>query len=405
MWSEAPVRAFPQPATPAAPSTTRQSCRSGTQHDEVMDPARRSETSGRTDAPATVFGWGEVLTVVPYHLGYQPRESLVIIALRPESDAGSADRMKFGGLARVDLFSHGAGDPVASIIDRFAELGFDRFVRIDYQDLEPSDRSGRPAHAMRTALPAPDAVGSAHTGVAKGTIVASLVVRHGRWASRARPGASPGGREPLVWNDLPRQRDVAAVAELVYLGMAVLESRAAFERVTDGTGIDAPGDPEVLAALGGSAGSAAVPTERRDRAWRLLLADPSGCAAAELALAASSLLDVEYRDALLWRWFPTWPGGSTEPPQRGFRGTESDRRVAAEVSRGDLMALLGRLAALPVGLRVPMSTVIALVAWSRGWGTVASTAIEVARRLDPGYRLGRLTERLIGLLVPPPVGR
>jgi hypothetical protein len=232
------------------------------------------------------------------------------------------------------------------------------------------------------------------------------------------------------------------VAEFVALGRSPLPSRASVHALVAAEPARCAGVSEAIA------GSARRPGSRRRSAaaWGLLLggagasAGPEPGRGSEVALDPETvadlvvgLADVGWRDGLI-AWLapgvlpadelddrvvatlrcslPTWGDmglgarRATGPGRRAALSRRRRREAAAE--REALMELL-----LEVCRSVPddcpreaaaVCTVTAHVAWCGGDGAVARVALERALRLDPGYRLAVLLERLVdhGVRFPVP---
>ncbi|HEX6888559.1 MAG TPA: DUF4192 domain-containing protein [Candidatus Nanopelagicales bacterium] len=95
------------------------------------------------------------------------------------------------------------------------------------------------------------------------------------------------------------------------------------------------------------------------------------------ARAIHALADITVRDTLLLRLVV-----ADDHDPRAWRDTI------------DLMADLTRCA--PTGWAAPPATLLAIVAWMRGEGALASVALARAVKDDPGYRLAHLAREVIG---------
>jgi hypothetical protein len=94
------------------------------------------------------------------------------------------------------------------------------------------------------------------------------------------------------------------------------------------------------------------------------------------ARAIHALADITVRDTLLLRLVV-----ADDRDARGWRDTI------------DLLADITRCA--PAGRAAPLATLLAIVAWMRGEGALASVALERAELDDPGYRLAHLAREVI----------
>jgi hypothetical protein len=367
-------------------------------------------------ADITLRGPGDVLAVLPYQLGYHPRNSIVAISLRGR---------RVGLVVRTDL---PPDDDAAWVVD--ALLGplvrdhATSVIVVGYED-DPD--------ASQTALLAlVEEVEGAGIHV-----VDVVVVRGGRRYSAicSDPCCPPEGT-PLV-----DPADVPGVAEFVARGRSPLTSRDAVDRLVVPDAVACEGVAEAVARRTG------MPRRRRRSAaaWRTLLrrrepgdeerrdAGRTGSSPSVVADAVLGLADIAWRDglvawlapgvlpfdkldgsvlALMHRELPTWAGmGLANRPGRGGGSTEAvGGALLEEEEQQDRQELLQRLLALcrsvPNDCRdeaAALCTVTAHVAWETGDGAVARAAVERALRLMPGYRLAQLLERVVDCGVRLPV--
>lgn len=333
----------------------------------------------------SVHGPDQLLTVLPYQLGYHPRRSVVAVAL--------ADR-RVHFVARVDIPpDRYVPETVAALVGPLRREASGPVHLVGYEDTP--DASGPLLLALVEEL---------ESG---GTEVAEVfVVRDGRRYSPtcSRPCCPPEGVA------LPPPEAVPAVAELVALGRAPLADRDAV------AGLVEAHDPvagEVGRRLGVTTGP---PRRRREtvRAWAALLdreqVERGDSPRPDLvARAVAGLRDVTVRDTVIaWlapgviprdaldpvvltlceRWLPRWGGMG--------RWGASDREA------GERDAVLARLLALCRCVpddrpddAAAVCTTAAHVAWAGGDGAVTRSALDRALRVEPGYRLARLLARLV----------
>jgi hypothetical protein len=174
----------------------------------------------------------------------------------------------------------------------------------------------------------------------------------------------------------------AVRAEFVYAGYAPLGSRNELaERITR----DEERSAEVGAVL--RRRQPATPTQRwRDAQVRLLaglLLPPGACTAPVTpvtvhvaARAHRALADIRVRDVILHRLV--------------VRG-----RHCTRCWEGTLETLCALVRTAPEGLCAPAATILGLVAWMRGEGSLATLCIQRAQTEDPDYRLANLAARLM----------
>ena len=380
-------------------------------------------------ADITLRGPGDVVAILPYQLGYHPRDSVVVISLRGK---------RVGLVARADLPPEQfVGEVVASLVGPLVRDRATSVIVVGYED--------DPDTSQLLLLALVEQLEQAHIDV-----VDVAVVRDGRRYSPicSEPCCPPDGVA------LPDPADVPGVAEYVALGRSPLRSRADVE------GLVAPEPWRCLGVARAIASRARMPRRRRRSAaaWSALLdrgekgrRPPDGATVADLALG---LTDIAWRDgliawlvpsvlptdkvdrtvlALLGSALPTWGGmgpGPAEPPALRL-ATDGDSTAPSDTQRvddpgahdggailwadGDPLsverdALMHRLLALCRSVpdecpdeAAAVCTVAAHVAWVGGDGAIARAAVERALRLAPDYRLAQLLARLveIGLRLPP----
>ncbi len=346
-----------------------------------------------------------MLAVLPYQLGYHPRNSVVLISLRGR---------RVGMVARTDLPPE---KDAATVVDALLEpLLRDRATSVLVVGYEDEPEASQPALVALV-----EAVETA------GLDVVDVVVVRGdrRYSPLCSDPCCPPDGTPL-----PDPADVPGVAELVARGRSPLSSREAVEMLVA---------PELSACEGVTEAVAArsrMPRRRRRSAaaWRVLLRhrEPGEgerraggrvrSSPAVLADAVIGLADIPWRDGLV-AWLapgvlpvevldrsvvvlmrtelPTWGGMGVAHRPSGPRGTSGAGRREAQHDQ-DRQELLQRL--LRLCRSVPddcgdeaaaLCTVTAHVAWDCGDGAVARAAVDRALRLSPGYRLARLLAKLV----------
>ena len=359
-------------------------------------------------ADITLRGPGDVVAILPYQLGYHPRDSAVVISLRGK---------KVGLVARTDLPPEKFVDEVvSSLMGPLVRDGATSVIVVGYED-EP-DTSQPLLVAMVEQLE--------RAGI---EVVDVAVVRDGRRYSPicSEPCCPPEGVA------LPDPADVPGVAEYVALGRSPLRSRGAVEELV------APEPWRCLGVARAVDSRSRMPRGRRRSvaAWKGLLdpgeagrRPPDRRAVADLALG---LADIPWRDgliawlvptvlpteeidprvmALLCAAMPTWGGmgPAPTPERRTLRVVPGDGSALA----GERADLLHRVLALCRSVpdecpdeAAAVCTVAAHVAWVGGDGAIARAAVDRAVRLAPDYRLARLLERLVdtGLRLPPVTGQ
>lgn len=396
-------------------------------------------------------GAADIITVLPYHLGYRPDDSLVVVCLTGN---------RIGMVGRIDLPPDDV-DPILVTLELLPVVSRERPDAVVLIGFESRFGGSEPASvAMR------DAIRSAGIAVAD-----RLRVRDGRWWSLDCPGdCCPADGEPV-----PADDEVPAVADYVLRGRHPAPSRA---DLTDllAHRPDTAQDTRCAAFvhdLGLAQRSRTTLLRRRRRMlrhWGRVL-DPtvSGLDAVGApppagdeawAWAVVSLLDVAVRDLLI-AWlcpgtldlevFPASlrrmaaaelpsrsallggaaqgrgqggdaglgvaaPGGGQGDAHDGDAGHADGHEDGHDDGRGDGpedddgaagAALVERLAtvcrAAPPELSPGPLTVLAHVVWWQGDGALARTALDLALSVDPDYRLAVLLERMVDVAARPRV--
>jgi hypothetical protein len=190
-------------------------------------------------AAVRLGGPGELLDLIPYLLGFHPRQSLVLVALRGQTDSRAG---RVGAAVRLDLADL-AVDPTA--VRRAAGMvsrGADAVVAVVYHDDQPTGG----------VLPAAEAVEDVEREIEDAGVElrdALLAAGHRWWSylCSSPDCCPPEGR--------PRGEGVsAAVAAATYAGLSVLPDRDALRATLEP-------EPDDLRSLRGPALGMA------DRAW------------------------------------------------------------------------------------------------------------------------------------------
>jgi hypothetical protein len=326
---------------------------------------------------------GDVLASVPYQLGYHPRDSVVVLALRD----GAVEMVE-----RLDL-----PEP-AEVVDAAAALVLPLLrERIQAVLLAGFESTPDQAQPVLDAL-----VGPLHE--AEIGVLERLVVRDGRWFSLdctqgcCRPEGQP----------LPDPASTPAVADFVGQGVSPLRDRA---QVAD----TVRADPAIAGAVALELGNGDRPDPAVRRGpwlslWAVVCRSDPGASlheelsAADVAELVRSLRDVELRDAMIaWLCPGSLPlDALPDDLVDAVRSVLPSRPAAsaARVLRGQLEWLAR---AVPDPDAAPVLTLLATVAWHFGDGTIARVALDRALEHTPDYRLAQLIARLVDLGIRPGV--
>jgi hypothetical protein len=365
----------------------------------------------------SVSGPAELVTIVPFHLGFQPERSVVVICLRDRAVAL---------VARIDVLAgpH-AAEAATQLTETIQREGTTAVALVSYED--------RPGEARPLAA----ALGAA-LGLAGIPVTEDLVIRDGRWYCLKVDDCPDEGR------DLPAPADVPAVAGYVALGRAVLADREAMESLV--RPVPTAGDQEMAvgnaieqwrrsyhAARYGPAAQEIgqeqvtphsegpqhdrpsrcdVLTDECFSAWGALLeAGESADLETLLPALVGPLDDKDVRDALIAWLCPGWlppdafddrlrrrlealgtPGGElgrdVEEVDDGETGAEVDDLTCHE--RRVELTLEALCRATPAPFAPPVLTIAGSHAWWRGNGTKAGMCIDVALEIEPNFKLARL---------------
>ncbi|MBF0687029.1 MAG: DUF4192 domain-containing protein [Cellulomonas sp.] len=343
----------------------------------------------------------ELLALVPHLLGFQPRDSAVVVSLR-------GPRGQVGLVARVDLAD--VADPVhgpqvaRSLATHLDRDGARRAVLVLYAE------TSAPAGAVRVDA-AVSHVAEAFDVPFGGTDVVVVGDHAYRCLACDDTCCPPQGR-PL--SDLQGSR---AGAEMVLAGSVVAAGRDALGQVTA-----APvaarravarvrrrrADARTRALVSGSQALARWRAEAL-AAWRALITAASGAHEGPLTRSAllgrveAGLADRRVRDAILVACLPD--AGSLPERVLAHGGPDEDAEVGAAIGRlvdpvsgeppgDDVRAVRAVLEDVVAhgrrGGQAPASTLLATVAWWQGDGARAAVLLDRALQDDPGYRLGLL---------------
>jgi hypothetical protein len=170
----------------------------------------------------SLSGPADLLTILPYHLGFQPTRSVVVVCFHGK---------RLGLVARFDL----PPDPLA---EASAAAGLPTLVRDRPSSvcLVGFEAEAGESHAMIDALRA----GLVGEGV---RVQDRLIVRERRWFSLGCDCCPPGGRP------MPEPADVPGVAGYIALGHSVLDDRESLAGLVRPLEADDPRHADVEAAV------------------------------------------------------------------------------------------------------------------------------------------------------------
>ena len=347
-------------------------------------------------------GPADMLAVLPYQLGFHPRDCLVIVSLHGA---------RMGLVQRIDLPPpEHVADAVAAMIVPLRQDNPRSVLLIGFEEREGESR------AMLEEM----------TGAcrADGVEVAErMVVRRGRWFAPDCPLSCcpPDG---LL---LPAPGEVPAVAEFVGRGICPLPDRSALAARLEasspllGRAVAAEADKRLaIRQEATDAGQSALEGCRASELelWSMVLRDDDDAepiqtlASRDLGLLAVSLTDVDLRDGLIaWLCPDTMPRELIDPRLLAALSQALPGPLWLDRDIGDVQQVMAleriqrRLcevcSALPDVWAVSALTVLASFAWWRGDGALAHIALDRALRADPHHRLALLLEQMVDLAIRP----
>lgn len=325
---------------------------------------------------------------LPYHLGYRPQRSLVMVCLEHHARRGSAALGAVQLVARADLDPPG-GPPAVLEALRVAldQASPDVVVLIAFEDAE-LDATPLLVQAQELA-------------VRQGALVDRAVrVRDGAWCPVVGPG------EPAApWQTLPADADVPVVADYVLSGRSPLADRASLDRLFDS------GRPLLrrvvtaeITRRGRTGGGCVDPETAMQLLGRVLRAE--GLQLPELPAVAVTdiamgLHEVLLRDAVLARTAPGLMRLSDLPRDLVERAVRH-LPVIEEVDQAACARLAVLSSHLPDWAAPPLLTVCGYLAWWSGDGAMANVAVAKALACDPDYSMALLVDRVLQHAMPPP---
>ena len=365
----------------------------------------------------SISGPAELVTIVPFHLGFQPERSVVVICLEGRA---------VGLVARLDVVGPSeAAQAAVQVSHAVRRDGATSVVLVSYEE-EPGE-----------ARPLAAAVGAA-LGLIGIEVMEDLIVLDGRWYCAREDDCPDGGVE------LPAPADVPGVAGYVAAGRSVLGGRAAMEALV--TPLPDEDDPSLVGAVADWRREYQAARETcflrlleevddhpQDAApgqgdsedfgrWDELVDEclsgwgrlvrgelPSALLPQLVPAIAGPLDDRDLRDALIgWLCPGLLPseaigerllgrldalvgpmvGRHAEDGEDDVATLSSDERQLVSPLLQDALDALCR--ATPSQFAAPVLSVTASHAWWRGDGTRAGMCVDKALEIDPDHALSRL---------------
>lgn len=350
-----------------------------------------------TRAQVRVRGPREVLSVIPYLLGFTPSESVLVLCVGADGSVGLTARSDLTDL--TDLTGGDVVGQVAGMVARRAvEGGTAAAWVVLYTDTTP---------APQRVIAAVDAFTGALTGAGI-TTVSTWRVGAGRYWSMdcADEDCCPPDGRPVT--DLVATEPVA---ELVLAGRSPARTRADAYKIGP-----ADQDARASACHAMRAWEQAKALQPDWRAWSLASWSQATTATVpgpvRLGELAAALADTRVRDAVLLTLI-----GAPDAATATAHGEEADAAVGkaiaaltepAHARRPDIDCLQGAVRLLEAIVAhttgqatAPALTLLGLLAWWTGDGSRATARIRDAITADPTYRLARLMEAALAAGLPP----
>ncbi len=340
-----------------------------------------------TTLPQRIRSIDELITWLPYQLGHQPTQSLVLVALT---------RGRLLGVCRIPLTNELAGeelgvdevlDVVSGALKTLAREGSDQVHAVAYEEFP--GQSGLAVGALEAAAQFMDVE------------LAGLAVVH-------------AGCRRLPWSTDPADRrgspvqpveTCPAALHLLVDGQAPMPDRAALRTLVHE---DSTLSEPVRPALARLVTRRSRRPARAGRLWQRLLADggsPAQVAALsgdDRAKLLASLADVHWRDAIIaWVAPGSLPLAALPATARAGLRTWLPDPVSDETAALGKLMTLARSAPSDQPVCAHVCAVVGCIAWHLGNGATGRDAHERALIIDPAHRLARLGLRAIDLGMRP----
>lgn len=363
----------------------------------------------------------ELLGYLPYHLGFQPEESIVALSVRGQ-------RRRVGLVMRIDIadFLHPEGRDLLRL--HMEEDGAQEVLLVAY-----TNASFTSASAKSSATSAPKESPAEASESQLRELLVNLEAEFGAdlpllglWVVTPEhyfsitDGAIPPRDE---WDSTQKLENTAAAATAIYAGSMVAESREALAELPRASNRDR--DRAQRATLRW------LERQRTDGTgtWQLEtwqhwedalkqqmvhVADSQPAApltAPILGRLQAGLEDIRLRDAVMISAMPKmgdlpYRSVATDAREEIARSVDHvldpGRAVRPGVEAKALKGLLTAILAHCANSRsTPALTLLAWIAWWEGNGARASVLINKALEVNPSYNMARLIERMIEMGMPP----
>lgn len=312
-------------------------------------------------------GIDQYLAHLPYQLGFQPRDAVILAAWR-------------AGVVSFQAHVDGPDDEALRSSMPALERGL-RSVGADSVIL-----------AIYGPLTEPPALSQVLTVIRRCGIPIShqTVSDAGRW----RAVKCSCGRCPRDWTPLPGPEDVPAITQDILEGAAPLPGRDTLRELLQRSGPPTPQWEQQIPRALGTVAAAVVAWLRGD------------CAHHQLVIAVRAMRDKSWRDVVMGLLAPeAFP--RHEASNEYFDCRPHFAQVDRQLRHGPLpghrqmqWSMINTLPSIPLQHQVPVLTLIAANSWGHGGGAEATLACEQALRLEPDYTMAQLIAEAVTNAVP-----
>lgn len=368
------------------------------------DPAIPAHHTTTSPAPLRLSGAAQLLAVLPQLLGYRLERSIVVVVTGLDPVTSMAE-MTFTG--RVDLPETEHLDEALQRLRFAVQQAADAWPGVTllavYGIDLPQDESGEVQPRATEGLLSAAQRLAEETGT---HVHELMLVRDGSRELCRVIDSGDHVEAPLRrWEAAPQPQDVPVAADLVLRGRSALPSRSALAAsVRRRDEAAARASAVALAVLD-------LAPERIDLGhnlsalgeWVVCGEEPS---ARDRAAIALMLHDREVRDAVLARWLPELDWVDVARTPEDLVAVVADLRAwPATAYHEGLDRLLVLVSRVPYPLGGPLLTLAAMVAWTRGDGTLANEACDLALEIDPASTLAGLLRQALDVGLRPPRGK
>lgn len=334
----------------------------------------------------------DVISALPYQLGFQPTRCLVVVCITRNNLLGLIQRIDLPQEAEVEVATLSLAPALRDADPRSVLL-------VGYED----DKG--------EALPMVSSVAGLVSGMGI-RVSDAIVVRNGRWYATdcTDPECCPPEGTPLP-------ESPAIAAEYVARGVAPLPDRQALERSIETSPENLQVAAEVAKELERQfeamreAGSSGEREEEKRQiyveateAWGRILTGTEDLRHDDVAAATLIVNDLAYRDALMAYMTPGMLSDDlVDTDTKGYMALlPTPTWVGSEpATRTVQHRLVTMCSLLPDEVATAPLTILGSYTWWRGDGALTTAALNRALRCNPEYRLAQLLSQMVALGIRP----